>query len=221
MIVIWEKFVKVWINFENLIENFKTFKKFLKVLKKILIKIWKNWTKIIIFFYYLFLLLAEAWVVPHPLQIFRCFGGGGSFPLPPLEPLLDEDALRAVAPCGHVERVSKLFSGRRELLAFAKQPAYKTSYWKCSSSEWLSKSLERGRRTWRARLAARSPCPWEPRLAAPALLSTRRRVASRELMHHQHRSTCKVPVDANISQETQTEEKTHELRCVRAHPKTK
>ena len=34
-------------------------------------------------YYYLFLLLAEAWVVPHPLQIFRGFGGGGSFPFFP------------------------------------------------------------------------------------------------------------------------------------------
>ena len=48
-----------------------------------LIKFWKNQKKIIILYYFLFLLLAEAWVVPHPLQIFRGFGGGGNFPLPP------------------------------------------------------------------------------------------------------------------------------------------
>ena len=36
MIVILEKFVKVWTNFENLIENFTVFKKILKDFKKIL-----------------------------------------------------------------------------------------------------------------------------------------------------------------------------------------
>ena len=37
-----EKFVKVWTNFGNLIQNFKSCKKIFKVVKKILIKIWKN-----------------------------------------------------------------------------------------------------------------------------------------------------------------------------------
>ena len=32
--------------------------------------------KITILYYYLFLLLAEAWVVPHFLQLFRGFGEG-------------------------------------------------------------------------------------------------------------------------------------------------
>ena len=47
-----------------------------------LIKNSKNYTKIIIFYYYLFLLLAEARIVPYPLKLFRGFGGGESFPLP-------------------------------------------------------------------------------------------------------------------------------------------
>ena len=47
-----------------------------------LIIIWKNWTKIIIFYYDLYLLLAEAWVVSHPLQIF--WGFGGKLPPSPL-----------------------------------------------------------------------------------------------------------------------------------------
>ena len=50
MNVIIEKFVKVWTNFGNLIENFKV-KKILKVFKKILIKIWKNLTIICNFSY--------------------------------------------------------------------------------------------------------------------------------------------------------------------------
>ena len=37
------------------------------------------------FYYYLFLLLAEPWVVPHPLQILRGFGGGGGI-FPPSPP---------------------------------------------------------------------------------------------------------------------------------------
>ena len=41
-----KKFVKVWTNFGNLVENFKVFKKILKVFKKILIKVWKNLKKI-------------------------------------------------------------------------------------------------------------------------------------------------------------------------------
>ena len=75
-----ESFNKFW---KFCLKIWKCFKTILKVLKKMLINISKNKTKIIIFYYYLFLLLAEAWVVPHPLQLFRGFvGGGGSFPLP-------------------------------------------------------------------------------------------------------------------------------------------
>ena len=39
--------------------------------------------KIIIFYYYIFLLLAEAWVVSHTLQIFQGLGGGKLPLLPP------------------------------------------------------------------------------------------------------------------------------------------
>ena len=46
MIVILEKFVQVWTNFGNLVENLEVFKKILKDFRKILIKIWKNLTKI-------------------------------------------------------------------------------------------------------------------------------------------------------------------------------
>ena len=79
-----EKFVKVWTNCEYLIENFKSLKIFFESFKenanKNLEKLNEN--------YYIsllsILLLAEAWVVPHPLQIFRGFGGGGrSFPTSP------------------------------------------------------------------------------------------------------------------------------------------
>ena len=71
----WDKFVKVWTNFKNFIKNFEVF-------NKILINIWKHLTKIWIFFYYRFLLLTEASVVPH--FFFANFSGlGGTFPLIP------------------------------------------------------------------------------------------------------------------------------------------
>ena len=80
MIVIWEKFVKVWRNFENLIENFKSLSENFN----------KNLKNLVEFSYYRFSLLAEAWTVPHTLQIFWGFGGGGerSPGSPPLAPLL-------------------------------------------------------------------------------------------------------------------------------------
>ena len=77
------KIVKVWTNFESLIENIKSYKKPLKVFKKILIKFWKNLTKICKFTNYRFSLLAEAWTVPHSLQIFGVSGGGDVCSVPP------------------------------------------------------------------------------------------------------------------------------------------
>ena len=75
MIVIWGKLLK----FEQIL---KVQLKFLKVFKKILIKIWKNLTKIWQFSYYRFSLLAETRTISHPLQIFWGFGGN----VPPIPP---------------------------------------------------------------------------------------------------------------------------------------
>ena len=52
----------------------------MKVYKKLLINILKNLMKITIIYYYLFLLLAEAWVVPQFLQLFQGFGEEKLFP---------------------------------------------------------------------------------------------------------------------------------------------
>ena len=58
MIMIWEKFVKVWTNFGNLIKILKVVKKILKDFKKILIKIWKKFNEKIQFFLLSILILS-------------------------------------------------------------------------------------------------------------------------------------------------------------------
>ena len=63
----------------------KVFKKFFESFKKNVNKPLEKLNENYNFLqqYYLFLLLAEAWVVPHPLQLFRGFRGAGKLPPSP------------------------------------------------------------------------------------------------------------------------------------------
>ena len=73
--------MKIWI---KIFKGFKFFWKFKKNINNNLKKLNENYN----FYYYLFLLLTYAWVVSHPLQNFRGFGG--SFPpFPLVTPLID------------------------------------------------------------------------------------------------------------------------------------
>ena len=69
-----------------LFKNLKGFKNFFESFKENLNKRFEKLNENYNFYYNLFLLLAEAWVVPYPLQLFRGFGRGESFPLPPPPP---------------------------------------------------------------------------------------------------------------------------------------